>query len=127
MPPADVVDISQKEVQRREAARLRAVEQLKLARNRMSIKDYQVAVKHYLEALRDLPESRNNSRERAEAMSGFRDSSLELAKVRTSEGRYLRREGQQLDSAEDVLRALLEKDPENRAAKRQLERLYDPA
>jgi general secretion pathway protein D len=127
MPPADVVEMSQKEVQRRETARLRAVEQLKLARNRMAIKDYQVAVKHYLEALRDLPESRNNSRERTEAMAGFRDASLELAKVRTSEGRYLRREGQQLDSAEDVLRTLLEKDPENRAAKRQLERLYDPA
>jgi general secretion pathway protein D len=127
MPPADVVEMSQKEVQRREMARLRAAEQLKLARARMSIKDYQPAVKHYLEALKDLPESRNNTRERAEAMSGFRDASLELAKVRTSEGRYLHREGQQLDSAEDVLRTLLERDPENRAAKRQLERLYDPS
>ncbi len=126
-PPADVVEMSQKEVQRRETARLRAVEQLRLARAKMSIKDYQPAVKHYLDALKDLPESRNNQRERAEAMSGFRDASLELAKVRTSEGRYLHREGQQLDSAEDVLRALLERDPENRAAKRQLERLYDPS
>ena len=38
MPPADVVEMSQKEVQRRETARPRAVEQPKLPRNRMATK-----------------------------------------------------------------------------------------
>jgi general secretion pathway protein D len=125
-PPTEVIEMSRKEVERRESARIKAIEHLKVARSRMAVKDYQIAVKHYLEALKDLPESRNNERERAEAATGFRDASLELAKVRVSEGRYLRREGQQVESAEDVLRALLEREPENRAALRQLERLYDP-
>ena len=126
-PPADVVDMSEKEEQRRKSAREKAVEHLKLARGLMAVPDYQEALKHYLDALKNLPESRNNMRERTEAMSGFRDASLELAKVRTSEGRYRHREGQQIDSAEDILRALLERDPGNRTAKRQLERLYDPS
>lgn len=129
IPSADVaemMEMSRKEVQRRETARLKAVEQLGLADAKMSIKDYQAAIKHYLEALKNLPESRNNWKERTAAMSGFRDASLELAKVRASEGRYFHKEGQQLESAEDVLNTLLEKDPGNRAARRQLERLYDP-
>ena len=137
MPPLDVVEMSQKEAQRRETARLRAVEHLKLARARFSIKDYLPAVKHYLEALKDLPESRNNMRERAEAISGFRDASLELANRLKGEGRTLSKQfdldarwkpapGHEWDSAEDVLRTLLEKDPENRTAKRELERLDDP-
>jgi general secretion pathway protein D len=123
---AELMDMSRKEVQRREASRATAIEQLRLAQAKMSIRDYQAAIKHYLEALKNLPESRNNQSERAHAMTGFRDASLELAKIRASEGRYFHKEGQQLESAEDVLNALLEKDPDNRAARRQLERLYDP-
>jgi general secretion pathway protein D len=122
----EMMEMSRKEVQRRENGRLKAVEQLELAHAKMAIKDYKPAIKHYLEALKNLPESRNNWKERAAAMSGFRDASLELAKVRASEGRYFHKEGQQLESAEDVLNALLEKDPDNRTARRQLERLYDP-
>ena len=105
----EMMEMSRKEVQRRENGRLKAVEQLELAHAKMAIKDYKPAIKHYLEALKNLPESRNNWKERAAAMSGFRDASLELAKVRASEGRYFHKEGQQLESAEDVLNALLEK------------------
>ena len=76
-------------------------------------------------------------RERAEAISGFRDASLELANRLKGEGRTLSKQfdldarwkpapGHEWDSAEDVLRTLLEKDPENRTAKRELERLDDP-
>jgi general secretion pathway protein D len=123
---SELVEMSRKEVQRRKASRAKAVDALKIAHAKMSIKDHQSAVKHYLEALRNLPESRNNLTERAEAMAGFRDASLELAKDRASEGRYFPKQGQQIESAEDVLNTLLEWDPGNRAARRQLERLYDP-
>ena len=124
--PAPVIEMSVKEMQRREAAKQKAIGELKQANQSMALKDYDAARQHYLAVLDSLPESRQAAKERADALAGLRDASILLAKVRISEGRYTPKPGQKVDSAEEVLRVLLERDPQNRSALRILEQLYSP-
>ncbi|NBV87031.1 MAG: hypothetical protein EBS01_12395, partial [Verrucomicrobia bacterium] len=110
---ATVIEMSMKEMQRREAAKQQASVRLSQAQQSMALKDYDAARQQYLEVLNSLPESRQSSKERAFALAGYRDASILLAKVRISEGRYTPKPGQRVDSAEEVLRTLLERDPDN--------------
>ncbi len=121
-----VIEMSVKEMQRREAAKQQAANELQQAQQSMALKDYDAARQHYNSVLNSLPESRQSARERAFALAGLRDASILLAKVRISEGRYTPKAGQKVDSAEEVLRTLLERDPQNKSALRLLEQLYSP-
>ena len=121
-----VIEMSVKEMQRREAAKQKAESELRQAQQSMALKDYDAARQHYNSVLNSLPESRQSARERAFALAGLRDASILLAKVRISEGRYTPKAGQKVDSAEEVLRTLLERDPQNKSAIRLLEQLYSP-
>jgi general secretion pathway protein D len=121
-----VIEMSVKEMQRREAAKQKAEAELRQAQQSMALKDYDAARQHYNSVLNFLPESRQSARERAFALAGLRDASILLAKVRISEGRYTPKAGQKVDSAEEVLRTLLERDPQNKSAIRLLEQLYSP-
>ncbi|MEI6871068.1 MAG: hypothetical protein WCL08_02185, partial [Verrucomicrobiota bacterium] len=123
---ATVIEMSMKEMQRREAAKQKASDQLTKAQQSMALKDYDAARQHYLEILNSLPESRQSTKERSFAMAGYRDASILLARVRISEGRYTPKPGQRVDSAEEILRTLLERDPDNKSAVRLLEQLYTP-
>ena len=118
-----VIEMSVKEMQRREAAKQKAEAELRQAQQSMALKDYDAARQHYNSVLNSLPESRQSARERAFALAGLRDASILLAKVRISEGRYTPKAGQKVDSAEEVLRTLLERDPQNKSAIRLLEQL----
>jgi general secretion pathway protein D len=121
-----VIEMSVKEMQRREVAKQKAEAELRQAQQSMALKDYDAARQHYNSVLNSLPESRQSARERAFALAGLRDASILLAKVRISEGRYTPKAGQKVDSAEEVLRTLLERDPQNKSAIRLLEQLYSP-
>ncbi len=121
-----VIEMSFKEMQRREAAKQNAEAELRQAQQSMALKDYDAARQHYNSVLNSLPESRQSARERAFALAGLRDASILLAKVRISEGRYTPKAGQKVDSAEEILRTLLERDPQNKSAIRLLEQLYSP-
>lgn len=123
---ASVVDLSEKEVKRREANRIKALEEMAQGRQMMALKQFDQAAQFYAAALDLLPEARVLEKERQEAMKGFRDSSLKLVEVRISEGRLLSKPGQKLPSAEDALRNLLSRDPENKTALRLQENLYTP-
>jgi general secretion pathway protein D len=123
---SSVADLSDKEIKRREANRIKALEDMSQGRQMMALKQFDQAAQFYAAALDLLPESKVVEKERQEAMKGFRDSSLQLVEVRISEGRLLSKPGQKLPSAEDALRHLLSRDPENRTALRLQEQLYTP-
>ncbi len=125
-PVSSIADLSEKEIKRREASRIKALEEMAQGRQMMSLKQFDQAAQFYAVALDLLPESKVVERERQEALKGFRDSSLQLVEVRISEGRLLSKPGQKLPSAEDALRNLLSRDPGNKAALRLQEQLYTP-
>lgn len=129
--PADpslkaIVDLSTEEVKRREENRQKALKEIDQANQMMGLKQYDLAVKSYDEALGLLPPSKNAARERDAALKGMRDACLQLARVRISEGRYRTRPDQRVPSAEDALNSLLKRDPNNQAALRLKEQLYTP-
>ena len=109
-----------------EENRSQAREAIQQASARMKVKDYESAVELYQKAFDSLPLAKNTESERDAALSGFRDSSLELARIRIGEGRYSPRPGQRVASAEELLKGILSRDPQNKAARRLLEQLETP-
>jgi general secretion pathway protein D len=116
--PENVVSASREESKRREANLLKATNDLALARKAMSSRDYESAVNLYRSVLDSTESSPKTDRLRTEAKDGFRDSSLELAKVRITEGRYV--------PSEQILNNLLKFEPGCRAALRLKEQLSTP-
>ena len=109
-----------------EGNRSQAREDIQQASARMKVRDYESAVELYQKAFDSLPMAKNAESEREAALSGFRDSSLELARIRIGEGRYSPRPGQKVASAEELLKGVLARDPQNKAARRLLEQLETP-
>lgn len=116
--PESVVEAAQKEIERRQASLTRGQAQVQAARQAMRLKDYDSALSAYKKALDDIPDSPNSTSLRIEASDGFRDSSIELAKVRITEGRY--------QIAEQLVTELLAKEPNCRAAARIKSQLASP-
>jgi general secretion pathway protein D len=108
--PASVVEAAQKEIERRQLQVKHVQTDLGAARQAMKLRDFERALASYTQALDALPEAQNTSTLKAEAVAGFRDASIELAKVRIQEGRY--------PIAEKLLNELLAKEPTCQAALR---------
>ncbi|MEI6714920.1 MAG: type II and III secretion system protein [Verrucomicrobiota bacterium] len=114
----NVVEAAQKEIERRQSMLTRAQADIKAGKAAQKVQDYDTALAAYRKAVEEVPESPNASAVATEAMDGFRDSSLELAKVRITEGRY--------GHAEQILNELLAKEPTCRAATRLKTQLGTP-
>ena len=109
-----------------EEKRAQAKSDIDLAKSRMKMRDYEGAVQLYQKAFDNLPLAKNAQLERDAALEGFRDSSLELARIRIGEGRYTPRPNQQVASAEELIKGVLARDPQNKAANRLLSQLETP-
>ena len=116
--PENVISASREESKRREAALQKASSDLGQARKAMADRDYESALKLYQSILGSIESSPKTERMQNEARDGFRDSSIELAKVRITEGRYA--------TSEQILNNLLKIEPGCRAALRIKEQLSTP-
>ncbi len=116
--PENVVTAAKEEIKRRESSTGKAVEALKAARKAMSARDFETALKAYRSALEVLPLSPKTADLQTEAKYGFRDATIELAKVRIAEGRYA--------TSEQLLNELLKEEPDCKAALRIKEQLSTP-
>ncbi len=121
-----ISELSAKEVKRRKENVENALKQIEKAEGKMASKDFDAAMQLFGKALDLLDYSPNASLERQTAMRGYQDAALQLADVRISEGRYRTKPDQRVPSAEDALRNLLARDPNNRTAQRKLAQIYDP-
>jgi general secretion pathway protein D len=110
VPSPNVANAAQKEIERLQNLLTAAQAEIGKARHSMKVKDYESSLIAYRKALEKLPESPNTAEIRKEASEGFRDSAIELAKVRISEGRY--------QQSEQILDELLTRDPQCKAALR---------
>jgi general secretion pathway protein D len=109
-----------------EEKRAQARNDIDLAKSRMKMRDYEAAVQLYQRAFDNLPLAKNAQFERDAALEGFRDASLELARIRIGEGRYTPRPNQQVASAEELIKGVISRDPQNKAANRLLAQLETP-
>lgn len=109
-----------------EEKRTQAKNDIDLAKSRMKVRDYEGAVQLFQKAFDNLPLAKNAQLERDTALEGFRDASLELARIRIGEGRYTPRPNQQVASAEELIKGVLARDPQNKAANRLLAQLETP-
>ena len=109
-----------------EEKRAQARNDIELAKSHMKLRDYEGAVQMYQKAFDNLPLAKNAQVERDTSLEGFRDASLELARIRIGEGRYTPRPNQQVASAEELIKGVLARDPQNKAANRLLAQLETP-
>ena len=109
-----------------EEKRAQARNDIELAKSRMKMRDYEGAVQFYQKAFDNLPLAKNAQFEKDASLEGFRDASLELARIRIGEGRYTPRPNQQVASAEELIKGVLARDPQNKAANRLLAQLETP-
>lgn len=116
--PENVLNAAKEEIKRRETNTNKAVEELKAARKAMSARDFEKALKAYRNALDILPLSPKTAELQTEAKFGFRDATIELAKVRITEGRYA--------ISEQLLDELLKDEPDCKAALRIKDQLSTP-
>lgn len=121
-PVESAMEAAQKETERRKADLARSREQVTIARGFLKSGDFESALKAYTSAKGLVPEIKNPPTAFApileECKDGIRDASLELAKVRISEGRY--------PVADQILRDLLAQEPNCRAAQRIRAQLATP-
>jgi general secretion pathway protein D len=116
--PESVVTASREESKRRESVLLKAETDIQVARKAMAARDFDSAVNLYKGILDTLESSPKTAKIRSEAKVGFRDATIELSKVRITEGRYA--------VSEQLLDNLLKTEPECRAALRMKEQLSTP-
>jgi general secretion pathway protein D len=116
--PASVVEAAQKEIERRQTEMARGQAQVQTGRQAMRVRDYDSALSAYRQAIEIIPDSPNSQSIRLEASDGFRDATIELSKVRITEGRY--------QIADQLLAELLAKEPNCRAALRIKSQLATP-
>lgn len=109
-----------------EEKRSQARNDIERAKSCMKMRDYEGAVQLYQKAFDNLPLAKNAQFERDTSLEGFRDASLELARIRIGEGRYTPRPNQQVASAEELIKGVLARDPQNKAASRLLAQLETP-
>ena len=121
-----IEEITGKEVQRRELARLKALQELERGEQLYRLEQYEAALQSYGAALNALPPTPLVAKERKVALRGFSDASLKLAEVRLSEGRRLSSPGQPTASAEDIVDNLLLMEPMNPGALRLKGQLNTP-
>jgi general secretion pathway protein D len=121
-----VSELTNRDIQKREASRLKAQTEIQRGEQWVALRQYENAIQCYVNALGLLPKAPLVEQERRVALKGFSDASLALVEVRISEGNVQSRTGQTVASAEDVLDNLLLLDPSNKTAKRYKEKLNTP-
>ncbi len=106
------------ELIRRQAAVQNADELLIEGRKAYAEGDYDTAVQKYRQALNDLPYGTATTARRAVLQQHLQDGSVALSTNQRRMGKY--------EEARDLLNEVVESDPDNTAAKQQLEYLDDP-
>jgi len=86
--PNSVQGVAEREIVRRQADMLRAHEAMVAGDAAMRQKDYDIAVQQYRAAINFLPECPSTHKLRAEAVDGYCEASVNLAKQRIAEGRF---------------------------------------
>ena len=118
--PSSVQGVAEREIVRRQDAMLRAHESMVAGDVAMRQKDYDMAVEQYRAAVNFLPECPSTHKLRSEAVDGFCEASVQLAKQRIAEGRFA--------DAEAVAKSVLDDryDPHCGAALTLLDHLREP-
>lgn len=115
---SSTVGIAEREVIRRQQRVAQASEEEVAGDKAMADRDFEAAVGHYRAALDLIPDSDLFRDQRQKVIAKYADASVNLAQQRAEGGEY--------DAARTLLNNVLAIDPDNRSAKRLLDRLEDP-
>lgn len=112
--------ISEREVERRQAALPRGVEAVARGQAAMQTRNYRLAHDEFRNALNMLPDALTSEKAHNEALAGFCESGVKLAEQEVADGRYA--------EAESIVREVVEDryDPNCRAALEMLAHLQQP-